>query len=111
MNLCIDFDNPIIKKDCVLEITPKDLDNFYSKSNRSDKFNLLFVILASIHHYLDEEDLARAAHLCFLASYYLFNPLTPPGSYKLALYYIKKAIELNDCVQYHEWQDNIMCKN
>ena len=61
------------------------------------------MLLASLHHYEDAGDKIRAAHLSFLAAYYLFVALTPPGSCQLALHYIKKAIALNDTSAYREW--------
>lgn len=111
MNLKIDFYNPIIKEDDILKITPEDLDNFYINSNDFDKFNLFFIILTSIYHYSDKKNSIITAHLYFLAAYYIFTPLTPPGSYELAVYYIKKAIELNDCAEYRDWQTIIINGN
>lgn len=101
--LKIDFGNPIIGEHEVMEISLSTLDDFYVKADEVDKFNLFFVLLASLHHYLDKADRIKAAHLSFLTAYYLFTPLTPPASYSLALHYIEKAISLNPIDTYREW--------
>ncbi len=103
MTLKIDFSQPIFPKTIVHEITVSDLDNFYAVSSDLDKSNLFFMLLTSAYHYENSEDFVTAAHLYFLAAYYLFVPLTPPGSYQLALHYINKAIMLNPSFEYKEW--------
>ena len=103
MNICVDFSEPVIQKEKVLEIRPLDLDEFYMTASDFDKSNLFFILLASLYHYEDTGDSVRAAHLSFLAAYYLFITLTPPGSFNLALHYINKAISLNHLAEYDEW--------
>ena len=107
MKILIDFSEPIICKDNVLVISPTDLDDFYLTASDYDKNNLFFVLLTSILHYEDRNDTVEAAHLNFLAAYYLFSTLTPPGSLNLALYYINRAISLNHLAEYDEWFDLI----
>lgn len=99
----IKFDEPIIGKDNVLEIGSKDLDNFYVSASDTDRMNLFFILLTSLHYYERNGDTVRAAHLSFLAAYYVFTPLTPPGSHYLALHYMNKAISLNPLPEYNEW--------
>lgn len=60
-------------------------------------------MLNSLHAYEAERDPIRAAHLSFLIANYLFIALTPPGSYDLALHYMKKAIRLNPTEAYSHW--------
>lgn len=103
MGIRIDFSEPIIKKDIVMEMSSGDLDNFYVSASDFDKSNIFFILLASLHHYEEDGDTVRAAHLSFLTAYYVFTPLTPPGSYQLALYYIKKAVSMNPLPEYIEW--------
>lgn len=103
MKINISFDEPIICKEKILDIRPSDLDDFYSTASVCEKDNLFFVLLASIHHYEDSGDHIEAAHLNFLAAYYLFVALTPPGSSHLALHYINRAISLNHLAEYDEW--------
>ena len=103
MKLKIDWGEPIIKEDDIMQIQPSDLDDFYVAQNDLDKTNLFFILLTSIHHYLDKEEQEKSAHLCFLTAYYLFITLTPPGSCKLAMHYIKQAVDLNPLEEYKEW--------
>ena len=98
MNLKIDFSDPIIQKDDVLEITTKTLDSFYTSSKELDQLNLFFILFASLHYHIDQS---------FLLAYYLFVPLTPPASCSLALHYIKKAISLHNTPTYEQWLDII----
>lgn len=107
MNLKIDFSDPIIQKDDVLEITKKTLDSFYTSSKELDQLNLFFILLASLHYHIDQNNNIEAAHLSFLLAYYLFVPLTPPASCSLALHYIKKAISLHNTPTYEQWLDII----
>ena len=45
----IDFNEPIIGKDQVLEIDVDDLDDFYVATSDIDRCNICFVLLASLH--------------------------------------------------------------
>ena len=99
----IKFGEPIIGKDKVLEIGSKDLDDFYVSASDIDRMSLFFILLTSLHYYEENSDTVRAAHLSFLATYYMFTPLTPPGSHYLALHYMNKAISLNSLPEYSEW--------
>lgn len=99
----VNFDKPIIEKECVLETVIGDLDNFYASASDIDRVNLFFILLASLHYYEENGDAVRAAHLSFLTAYYVFTPLTPPGSECLALHYMKKAVSLNPIPEYKEW--------
>ncbi|HHX60684.1 MAG TPA: hypothetical protein GX707_08220 [Epulopiscium sp.] len=103
MVLKINWKEPVIKESGVMRIQPSDLDDFYIGADNFDKTNLYFVLLTSFHHYLDKGDQEKAAHLSFLMAYYLFITLTPPGSWELAMHYIKQAILLNPLKQYKEW--------
>lgn len=103
MNIKIDFAEPIIEMSRVLEMSSRDLDDFYVSATDCDRGNLFFILLASLHHYEESGDTVRAAHLSFLTAYYVFTPLTPPGSHQLALHYIKKAVSMNPLPEYKEW--------
>lgn len=103
MTLKIDFFQPVFPKKIAREITVSDLDNFYATSSDLDKSNLFFMLLASSYHYENSGDFVIAAHLYFLTAYYIFVPLTPPGSYQLAMHYISKAAALNPTSEYKEW--------
>lgn len=103
MTLTIDFEQPVFSSEITDRLTTTDLDDFYINSAEIDKLNLYFCLLASAHHYQSEANFPKAAKLYFLIAYYLFVPLTPPGSEELALYYINKAISLNPLPEYKEW--------
>ncbi len=98
----VKFDEPIIGKDNVLEIGSRDLDDYYASASDIDRSNFFFVLLTSLHHYEENGDTVRAAHLSFLVAYYV-TPLTPLGSYCLALHYMDKAISLYLLPEYKEW--------
>ena len=103
MMIKIDFSEPVIKKDIVMEMSSEDLDDFYASASDFDKSNIFFILLASLHYYEESDDVIRAAHLSFLTAYYVFMPLTPPGSHQLALHYIKKAVSMNPLPEYEKW--------
>lgn len=103
MKLRINWADPVIPKEEVLQIRPTDMDDFYAAASDLDKSNLFFVLLTSAHYYADREDNICAAHLYFLAANYLFIALTPPGSYDLSLHYMKKTIALNPTQDYMDW--------
>ena len=90
MKLTVDFSEPVFAREIVLQIQPTDLNDFYAGASDFDKNNIFFMLLTGLHHYEDEGDSLRAAHLSFLAAYYLFIALTPPGSCQLAMRYIKR---------------------
>lgn len=107
MKILIDFNEPIICKEKILGIRPADLDDFYLAASDYDKNNLFFVLLNSVFHYESSGDIVEAAHLNFVAAYYLYSALTPPGSQNLALHYINRAVSLNHLAEYDEWFDLI----
>lgn len=103
MELKIDFGDPIIGEEQLTRLTADDLNDFYASASEIDRLNLFFVLLNSLHHYEERGKSKQAAYLSFLAAYYLFVPLTPPGSCGLALHYIQKAIALDHKPEYEEW--------
>ena len=105
MDLKIDFGAPILDKKQAEALTCGGLNDFYCAASELDGVNLFFVLLASLHHYEDTGEIRLAARLSFLTAYYLFTPLTPPGSWPLAMHYIAKAIRLDPQPEYLEWRD------
>lgn len=103
MKIEINWEEPIIPENDVLQIQPPDLEDFYIAASDFDKSNLFFVLLTSFHHYLNKSEQEKSAHLSFLIAYYLFVTLTPPGSCVLAWYYINQAVSLNPLEIYKEW--------
>ena len=111
MKIKIDFGEPIIAASDVMSLMPTDLNDFYAEASDLDKSNLFFVLLVSAQYYENEKDKEKAAHLYFLTAFYLFVPLTPPGSCMLALHYIKKTLVLNPLPEYQEWLELIQKGN
>lgn len=103
MALFIRWDQPLIPEDQVLQLRPTELDDFYFSASEPDKSNLFFILLNSLHYYEGKGDCVRAAYLSFLTANYLFVALTPPGSYDLALHYMKKALVLEPKEEYRQW--------
>lgn len=107
MKIQIDFGEPIIPAAITQQLSPNDLNDFYCTASDFDKSNIFFMLLTSLHHYEDQQQTERAAHLSYLIACYLFVTLTPPGSAQLALHYITKAIALYPCDEYMEWMELI----
>lgn len=105
MELRIDFGEPIMDRAQAAALDLHDLDDFYAAASELDGLNLFFILLASLHHYEDAGDARLAARLSFLTAYYLFTPLTPPGSWPLAMHYIEKALRLDPQAEYQEWRE------
>lgn len=105
MELKIDFGEPILHKEQAAALDVRDLDSFYAAASEVEQLNLFFILLASLHHYEDRGDARLAAHLSFLTAYYLFTPLTPPGSWPLAVHYMEKALRLDPQPEYREWKE------
>jgi hypothetical protein len=95
MKIKIDFAKPFIPEEDILSITGLELFEQYVYSTDFDKFNIFFILLTTLHMCEDKGKNILAAYTSYLVSYYLFHPLTPPGSMKLALHYAKKAMELD----------------
>ena len=56
MQMRIDWNEPIIRKEQVLQIQLSDLDDFYVAASDFDKMNIFLVLLTSFHHYPDQGD-------------------------------------------------------
>lgn len=59
----IKFDEPIIGKDNVLEIGSKDLDDFYVSASDTDRMNLFFILLTSLHYFMREMVIPSGRHI------------------------------------------------
>lgn len=95
----ISFENPILSEEELKEITEDDLCDC-GKDKVFEGFNQFFVLLATYTYYEQENNKEAAAYASYLLSWYLFVPLTPPGSEILALQYANKAYELNPMQKY-----------
>lgn len=104
MKIHIDFGHPYFDEKTILTLTLHDLDRFYKNENEVNQLNLFFVLEASLHRLQHEHKLKAAARCAFLMAYYLFTPLTPPASFELAEFYIKRALEWDETPEYREWK-------
>lgn len=103
MKLSIRFEAPYLSREQLSTLRPTDLNDFYASASEIDRLNLFFVLLNTLHTLEQDGNPVLEAHLCFLLAYYLFVPLTPPGSCSLALHYIQRALELHPLPEYQEW--------
>ena len=101
MKLSIDWEKPFIEAGDILKMTTSALDDFYASATECNRMNLYFVLLNTLNRCGESRE--EAAHIHWLAAYYLFVPLTPPGSRELAEGHIRKAIELNSQEKYREF--------
>ena len=107
MKIEIDFGHPYFDKQTIFELTLDDLNSFYGDENEINRINLFFVLEASLHKFLENQDMKTSARCAFLMAYYLFIPLTPPASYELSNFYIDRALEWDDTPEYRQWKDFI----
>lgn len=104
MKIKIDFDCPYFDEKTIFDLTPDDLNHFYTEENEVNRLNLFFVLEASLHRCQSENSMKAAARCAFLMAYYLFVPLTPPASFALAEFYIDKALEWDETPEYSRWK-------
>ena len=111
MKITIDFGHPYFDEKAVFELTPNDLNCFYTDENEVNRLNLFFVLEASLHRFQKENSLKAAARCAFLMAYYLYIPLTPPASWELAEFYIDRALEWEETPEYSQWKKLIDERN
>ena len=104
MKIDINFEHPLLDEETILKLTTQDLDCFYADETESNRFNLFFVLEASLHKLQSENRRTAAARCAFLLAYDLFTPLTPPASLELAKFYINNALAWDDTPEYRQWK-------
>lgn len=107
MKIQIDFEYPYFDETAILKLTLNDLDCFYADASEVNRLNLFFVLEASLHRFQSKKCMKAAARCAFIMAYYLFVPLTPPASSELARFYINKALELDETIEYRQWKEAI----
>ena len=100
----IDFEHPYFDEKTIFELTPADLNDFYTDESEVNRLNLFFVLEASLHKFQRGNSVKAAARCAFLMAYYLFIPLTPPASFELAEFYIDRALEWDETPEYSQWK-------
>ncbi len=108
MKLEINLNKPFYDENEILDIQPTDLNEFYDPLNEENGLKMYFQLLAT---YIRVKNREKKAHAAFLITYYLFILLTPPASCELALYYIRKAIELDPLEEYIEFEKLVLMGN
>ncbi len=111
MLLHIDFNNPVFPREQVLDITTMDLVDFYMAAPEADQANLFFMLLSTLYALEEMGEKEKAAHISFLAAYYLFVVATPPGSQGLARHYMGTALRLFPKEEYRQWMALIEAGN
>lgn len=101
------YESTYIPSDEVLKIDERILDDLYSTSNSTEKFNVFFHLQNEYFYLLNNKKNKEAAHVCYLISYYLFTALTPPHSETLAEEFAKTAIRLDNSLKYSEWLNEV----
>jgi hypothetical protein len=97
------YESPEIPKEAIMELTENDLDDLYVKCDEIEGINVFFH-LQNEYIYLKEQNAQKElAYICYLISYYIFNPLTPPHSEHIAMYYAKKALYYDNDKKYNDW--------
>jgi len=106
-----DYYGPVIPIERTMELSEKDLDDLYVSGNDIDKMKVFFHLLNK-YFYLKQYDAKKEiAHICYLISYYVFHPLTPPHSESIALEFAKKALQYNNDTNYREWMEEVFRGN
>lgn len=103
MDIQINFSKPLLERNQIPELQTEDLNRFYASATEVDRLNLFFVLLNTLQSMEHDPEPVLEARLCFLMAYYLFVPLTPPGSCTLALHYMRRAMDLHPLPEYQEW--------
>ncbi len=101
------YESTHIPIDEVLKIDERILIDLYVKSDVTDQFNVFFHLQNEYFYLINNKRNKEAAHVCYLISYYLFMPLTPPNSAELAEEFAKIAISLDNSPKYLEWLDEV----
>ncbi|KYH34540.1 hypothetical protein CLTEP_14680 [Clostridium tepidiprofundi DSM 19306] len=106
-----DYYSTVIPIEKVMELSENDLDDLYANSEEVDRMNVFFHLFNE-YIYLKQQDAKKeTAHICYLISYYVFHPLTPPHSENIALEYAKKAIQYDNDIKYNDWIKEVMRGN
>ncbi|OYO59730.1 hypothetical protein C8E03_11759 [Lachnotalea glycerini] len=101
------FESEVIPINLITQLTEKELDDLYSSNDETLQFNVFFILLNEYHYLKKEKAKEELAHVCYLLSYYLFIPLTPPHSEELALAYAEEALNYSENSKYAEWIEEV----
>lgn len=91
----------------IFELTENILDDLYANSNETNQFNIFFHLQNEYFYLKNNNNIKELAYICYLISYYIFHPLTPPHSEELALAYAEMALELDNNTKYKDWIEEV----
>lgn len=106
-----EFHSQLIPVKNIFDLTEAILSDLYTQSNEVEGLNIYFHLQYNYYSLLKNNHFKEAAHICYLMSYYLFVPLTPPHSESLALEFATKAEELNPNEKYVQWIEYVLKGN
>ena len=97
------FESEPIPAEYIFCLTESVLDDLYSSSSEIEQFNIFFHLQNEYIFLKNAWKNKETAYLCYLISYYVFTPLTPPHSETIALEFAKKAISIDSTEKYIHW--------
>lgn len=97
------YHSELIPQRYIFDLNEKILDDLYQQSNDTEQLNVFFHLQYNYISLLKHNHLKEAAYICYLISYYLFVPLTPPHSEIIALEYASQAMTLFPTEKYKQW--------
>lgn len=97
------FESESIPAENIFFLTEAVLDDLYINSSEIEQVNIFFHLQNEYIFLKNAEKKHETAYLCYLISYYLFTPLTPPHSATIALEYAKEAVNLETTEKYINW--------
>jgi len=100
MSTAIHCDEAIFKMKEAAEMEITDLDAFYDSAKVEDRMNLYFELEASFLRYLADGYCDLAAHVAYLAAYYIEKKLHAVSGKEMASYYLNRAIQLCPANEY-----------
>lgn len=87
----------------VFSLTEIFLSDLYVNSSDVEKLNIFFHLQNEYFFLKNSGKMRETAYLCYLISFYLFTPLTPPHSDVIALEFAKEAVSIDPTEKYINW--------
>lgn len=97
------FESEPIPAEIIFSLTESVLDDLYESSSEIEQFNIFFHLQNEYIFLKNAGKKHETAYLCYLISYYVFTPLTPPHSETIALEFAKEAINIDSTEKYINW--------
>lgn len=97
------YESEPIPTDHVFSLSEELLEDLYTNSSEIEQMNIFFHLQNEYFFLKKAGKTHEVAYLCYLISYYLFTPLTPPHSDTIALEFAKEAVSLEQTEKYKNW--------